>query len=96
MSDRVVATGSEAPGIATATDAKASGIVVHLEPKEFVSLIGRDSNNLVIVARAGIRRRKYQYLAWYKGIVFVAESNFPLHFPKTVEVINANRMWVPR
>ncbi len=82
-------------GVIIAGEAKASGVVIHLEPQDFASVVEKVENPLVIIARTGIRRRKYQYLTSYKGMIFVAESEVPLQLAKNVELINASKTWVP-
>jgi len=91
MTRRVVS----AEGALTATEAKASGVVIQIEIKDFVSVVEKMENALVIMARTGIRGRKYQYLTSYKSMIFVAESDVPLQLPNNAEFLNARRIWVP-
>ena len=87
--------GSSAAAAAIAQAVKASGVVVRLEPAEFMKILGRSPNPLVVMATGGIFRNNYQYLTSYKGLGFFTKSGEPLQLPGSVELIVARSIWIP-
>jgi len=87
------AAGAAAAAIAQAI--KASGTLVKMQPVEFHKLLGRQSDALVVVAEAGIFGNKYAYLMPYKGLTFFTESRQPLQLGGSVEVVQAEKIWMP-
>ncbi len=82
-----------AAAIAQAT--KASGVIVRMEPEQFQQLLYRISQPLVVVALAGVLRKKYQYLVGYRGLAFFTASVEQIHLPGGCEVVEARQIWVP-
>ena len=74
---------------------KASGTVVRVEPAEFVKLLARTDNPLVIYAEGGILQTKYEYLTSYKGFAFFTKAEEQIPLPASVEVIVAEKIWIP-
>ncbi len=84
-----------AAAAAIAQAIKASGAIVHVEPNDFMLVLSRNKNPLVVSAQAGILRTSYQYLTAYKGLVFFTKSPAPLLLPSEVELIAARKIWIP-
>ncbi len=82
-----------AAAIAQAT--KASGVIVRMDPEEFQQLLYRISQPLVVVARAGMLSKKYQYLVGYRGLAFFTSSAEEIHLPGGCDVVSAKQIWVP-
>lgn len=80
---------------AVANAIKASGVVVRLDPPEWLKIIKRSDNPLVVISRGGMFRRKYQYLTTYRGLAFYTTSEHPLMLPGRSELINAKSISVP-
>jgi hypothetical protein len=80
---------------AIANAIKASGTVVRLEPVEWMKVLKRTDSPLVVIARGGMFRRKYQYLTAYRGLAFFTASEHPLVLPGRSELINAKSLSVP-
>jgi hypothetical protein len=80
---------------AVANAIKASGVVVRLDPPEWVKIIKRGDNPLIVISRGGMFRRKYQYLTTYRGLAFYTTSEHPIMLPGRVELINAKSISVP-
>jgi hypothetical protein len=80
---------------ALANAIKASGVVVRLEPGEWLRVLKRTDNPLIVIARGGMFRRKYQYLTAYRGLAFFTASEQPLVLPGRTELINAKSISVP-
>jgi hypothetical protein len=74
---------------------KASGVLVCLDPAEFLKIVGRVPNPLVVSATGGFFSKHYRYLTGYKGLAFYTKSSEPLRLPAGAEVVAANRMWMP-
>lgn len=74
---------------------KASGAIVRVEPDDFLRILGRSRDILVVSAPGGVLSGGYEYLASYKGLAFFTNSPRPLTLPEGVEVIAAQKIWVP-
>jgi hypothetical protein len=88
------AAGAAAAAIAQAI--KASGVLVRLDPAEFMKIVSRVPDPLVVIATGGIFTKNYQYLMSYKGLAFYTMSGEPLQLPAAAEVIAAKGIWTPR
>jgi len=80
---------------AIANAIKATGVVVRLEPGEWLSILKRAENPLVVVAEGGMFKTKYQYLTSYRGLAFFTKSPTALVLPGRADVITAKSMSVP-
>ena len=80
---------------AIANAIKATGVVVRLEPGEWLSILKRAENPLVVVAQGGMFKTKYQYLTSYRGLAFFTKSPTALVLPGRTDVITAKSMSVP-
>jgi hypothetical protein len=92
------ATGAAAAGAAAAAIAqaiKASGTLVKMQPVEFHKLLDRQRDALVVVAESGLLGNKTAYLMPYKGLTFYTESRQPLQLGGSVEVVQAEKIWIP-
>ena len=92
-----VATTAVIAGATQGQAIRASGVVVHVEPKEFISLLSKKNKPLVVEAKAktGIFSTKNQYLTPYRGLVFSTMSDEPLKLPADTELFVADKIWVP-
>jgi hypothetical protein len=88
------AAASAAAAIANAI--KASGVIVHVDPIDFLSIL-RSQQGLLVVQATGrfFFSTNYQYLTSYKGLAFFAISPLPLSLPADTEVVQAKSIWVP-
>ena len=75
---------------------RASGVIVRVRPEDFLALLRRVEEPLVVAAQGGLLRNSYQYLTSYKGLAFYAQSPTPLMLPRTVETVLAEKIWIPR
>ncbi len=80
---------------AVAEAVKASGAVVQVRPRDFMKLVSKAEEPLVVVAVGGFFRASYRYLVGYKGFVFFTKSPEPLQLPRDAEVVKATKIWVP-
>ncbi len=93
MAEGAVGAGAAAAAIAQAI--KASGVLVRVEPQEFLRLLDRAREPLVVLAKGGVFRTNYQYLMGYKGLAFFTKSATPLALKADVELVSAGRIWIP-
>jgi hypothetical protein len=87
------AAGAAAAAIAQAV--KASGVIVRVEPYDFLGILGRQKGALVVHATGGLFRTNYQYLTSYKGLAFFTKSPDPLDLPAGTELVQAGAIWIP-
>ncbi len=87
--------GAAAHHAAVAEAIKASGAIVRVEPNDFLNLVSRQRDALVVHAVGGMVSTNYQYLLGYKGLVFYTKSPDPLPLPTTVELVAARSIWIP-
>lgn len=89
------AEGAAAAAAAMMQVIKASGSIVRVEPDQFLKIVGRQEEPLVIRARGGLFEAKWQYLTSFRGFVFFAKSPEPLPLPGRTELLDAKKVWVP-
>lgn len=82
-----------AAAIAQAT--KASGVIVRVNSDDFLQIVNRNSEPLVVEATGGFFRTVFMYLTSYRGLAFFAKSDIPLSLPVHCEVVQANKIWIP-
>ena len=96
MSNGAAAGGAAAAAAAAIAQAiKASGAIVKVKPEEFLKIVSRTENPLVVTAEGGLFGVNYQYLTSYKGLAFFTKSPDPLNLPSDVEVIVSGKIWIP-
>ena len=81
---------------AIANAVKASGAIVRVRPEDFANIFRRVEKPLVIYSKGGLFTTKHQYLISYKGFVFYTKTSEEIVFPKSVEVIVAESIWIPQ
>lgn len=74
---------------------KASGVIVHVAPSDFLTLLGKSERPLVVVAHGRFLAPKHQYLTAYKGLAFYTRSGEAIPLPGNVELIEARSIWMP-
>lgn len=87
------AAAAAAAAIAEAT--KASGVIVKLEPVEFMKVLSRVAEPMVVIARGGLFTENFQYLVSYKGLAFFTKSEDMLELPAGAETVTAEKIWIP-
>lgn len=92
----MAAAGAAAAAAAIANAIKASGVVVRVAPNAFQTILRKVENPLVIYAEGGFFSTNYQYMVSYKGFAFFTKSREPLLMPNGVEIIAANKIWLPQ
>ena len=80
---------------AIANAIKSSGVIVKLEPRDFMEIVNRAENPLIVVGQGGVVRKHLQDLTSYKGLAFFTTSPTPLMFPSRLEIVRAKTISVP-
>jgi len=88
-----VAAAGAAAAIAQAI--KASGAIVRVEPQDFLTLLARADEPLVVCSQTRFFSSSYHYLTSYKGLCFYTKANEPLRLPDGCETIEARSIWIP-
>lgn len=91
----MIATHGGAHAAAIARAIRASGVLVRIDPEGFQAILRRAVEPVVVTAPAGILMRKHGYLTSYKGLAFFTVSADPLPLPGGVEVVTADKIFVP-
>lgn len=74
---------------------KASGSIVRVEPQTFADILRKIERPLIVYYQGGLFSARHQYLTSYKGLTFFAKSNQQIDLPRGVEVIVAQKIWMP-
>ena len=85
--------GAAAAAIANAI--KASGSIVRVEPNTFADILRKVERPLIVYAQGGLFSGKHHYLTTYKGLTFFTKSGEQIDLPRGVEIIVANKIWMP-
>ena len=88
------ATAGAAAAAAIANAIKASGAIIRVEPGEFLKLVSRQKEPLVVTADKTFWSG-YKYLFSYKGLIFYAKSGERINLPGSAEIITAQKIWIP-
>jgi hypothetical protein len=87
--------GAAVAAAAIANAIKAAGAIVKLKPREFVEILNRTENALVVFAQGGFWSKKNRYLTSYRGFIFYTKTETVLQIPAGAEVIVAKKIWAP-
>ena len=87
--------GAAAAHAAMVQAVKASGVLVKVDPQDFILIASKTKNPLIVTAKAGWRGNQYAYLTSYKGLAFHTQTPQPLDLPGDAEVVNAQQIWMP-
>jgi hypothetical protein len=85
--------GAAAAAIANAI--KASGAIVRVDAETFERLLRKLEKPLIVYSRGGLFSSNHQYLTSYKGFTFFTKSREQIDLPNGVEVVIANKIWIP-
>jgi hypothetical protein len=87
--------GGAAAAAASIAAIGASGVIVRVEPENFVAVLKRQPGALVVHATGGVFSTDYRYLTSYKGLAFYTKVRAPLDLPPGTELVQAKTIWVP-
>ena len=74
---------------------RAFGVIVTVEPEEFVEVVERLEEPLVVTSSGGFFSIEYRYLVSYKGLTFFAKSKYPVQLPERAEIVVAKSLMLP-
>ena len=87
---------SGAAAAAIAQAVKASGAIVRMEPNNFLQIVGRANEPIVVLAISKIfGKTSYKYLTSYKGLFFYTKSPSQLPLSIGAELVHAKNIWIP-
>ncbi len=96
MTNGAAAGGAAAAAATAIADAiKASGAIVRVETTDFMTILQKIDNPLVVYSESTFISTKYHYLTAYKGLIFYTKSAMPLMLRPSAEIIHAKKIWVP-
>jgi len=95
MSNGATAAGAAAAHAAIANAIKASGVIIRVENKDFLVIIERVEKPLVVMTEKSFWSPSYKYISSYKGLAFFTKSSEPLRLPSDVELVMAQKIYVP-
>ncbi|SFH81940.1 hypothetical protein [Planctomicrobium piriforme] len=88
--------GAAAAGAAAVIQAiKAMGVVIQLDPDNWMDIVCREPDALVVHSTSWFFGTTQNYLTSYKGLAFYTRSTELLHLPPDVEVVEARKLWMP-
>ncbi len=74
---------------------KASGVVVRVEAADFMTILKKEAEPLVVIGKGGVFSKHHQYLTSYKGLAFFTTSKLALELPGKVQIIAAKTISIP-
>ena len=89
------AAGAAAHAAAIVNAIKAVGTIIRVEPQEFMKVLNKSEQSLVVHGIGGFWKKKHQYLTNYRGLNFYTEAIDPLPLTYKAELIEAKTIWVP-
>jgi hypothetical protein len=96
MTNGAVAGGAAAAaGAAIAQAIKASGAIVKVESKDFMTILEKVDNPLIVFSKSKFISTKYYYLTSYKGLIFYTKSATQLMLRPSAEIITAKSIYIP-
>jgi hypothetical protein len=87
--------GGAAAAAAIANAIKASGAIVRLKEEDFIKVISRTENPVIIVSKGGFMKKDFDYLTAYKGFIFHVRTKNEMNLPGDSEIISAKQIWIP-
>jgi hypothetical protein len=87
--------GGAAAAAAVIQAIRASGVLVEVEPEDFLTIVGRSESPLVVVAEPRWYSPRFKYLASHKGLAFYTKSRVPLDLPRRADIVAARSIWTP-
>lgn len=80
---------------AVANAIKASGAIVKLKEEDFIKVISRADNPVIVISKGGFMKKDFDYLTSYKGLIFYARTKNEINLPGNSEIISAQQIWIP-
>jgi hypothetical protein len=87
--------GAAAAAAMIAQATKASGVIVRVDPDDFLAILQWNEAPLAVHARGGFWRKHHDYLTSYRGLAFFTKSKTELALPEHCQVVEAGKIWIP-
>ncbi|MFN2398512.1 MAG: hypothetical protein ABR543_07695 [Gemmatimonadaceae bacterium] len=85
-----------AAAVAVANATRASGPIAEVSAGDFMTVLTHAVSPMVLVAEAGMFRKRYRYLMSYKGVAFYTQSKQPLILPNRTELVRLGKLSIPQ
>lgn len=89
------AAGTAAAHAARINAIKASGVLVRVETRDFLTVLQMAERPLVAYSGKSFWSRNFKYLTSYKGLAFYTKSPERLNLPGDAEVIACQDIYIP-
>jgi len=87
--------GASAAAAAIARATRASGVIVRVEPADFMRFVNENAEPIVVHAQGGFFSVKHLYLTSYRGLAFITKTTSPLSLPAHCQIVESQKIWVP-
>jgi hypothetical protein len=87
--------GAAAAAAALAEAVKASGAIIKMSPDDFNKILAKAEKPLVVISRSGWKKKNYNYLTSYRGLIFYTKTSTALMLPGDADIIAAQKIWIP-
>lgn len=84
-----------AAAIAIANAIKSSGAIVDVRPEDFMKILAKTKEPLVVTAEGGVFKKSFRYITSYKGLFFHTKAQDPISLPEGTELIQAKAISIP-
>ena len=84
-----------AAAAAIAQAIRASGAIVKMDADDFNKILAKAEKPLVVIARSGWKKKNYNYLTSYRGLIFYTKTTTALMLPGDADTIAAQKIWIP-
>ncbi|MGV8147612.1 MAG: hypothetical protein ACLKAK_00950 [Alkaliphilus sp.] len=74
---------------------KSSGAIITLEANEFMKILAKTEEPLVVTAEGGVFKKNFRYITSYKGLFFHTKAQDPIRLPEGTELIRASSISIP-
>lgn len=74
---------------------KASGVIITLTPEDWLNIVNKQTEPLVVRSEIGFFTKRFAYLTSYKGLAFYTTSLNALILQPGTELIQAKTIWIP-
>jgi hypothetical protein len=100
MTNGAIAGGAVSSGAAVqaaiANAIKASGAIINVESTDFMTILQKMDNPLVVYSESKFFSVKsHHYITSYKGLIFYTKTTVPLMLRPSAEIIHAKKIWIP-
>jgi hypothetical protein len=90
------AAGAAAAATAAMNAVRSFGVIVHIAPEDFLTIVALQDEPLVVASNQWIMFvRRHRYLVSFKGLTFFTESPFPLEFDPGILIVHSKSIQVP-